>query len=43
MRKGTVPIPGVKNTRQAEENIGALGWELTGDEVAALDKASDAL
>jgi aryl-alcohol dehydrogenase-like predicted oxidoreductase len=39
--KGTVPIPGAKNARQAKENIGALGWRLTDTEVAALDAASD--
>ncbi len=38
--KGTVTIPGVKNARQAESNLGALGWRLTADEVAALDEAS---
>lgn len=41
--KGTVPIPGVKNVRQAQENIGAAGWRLTADEVAALDAMSDGL
>jgi aryl-alcohol dehydrogenase-like predicted oxidoreductase len=41
IRKGTVPIPGAKNARQAQENIGATGWRLTADEVAALDQASD--
>jgi aryl-alcohol dehydrogenase-like predicted oxidoreductase len=41
--KGTVPIPGAKNLRQAQENAGALGWRLTPDEVAALESASDAL
>lgn len=35
--KGAVPIPGAKNARQAADNAGALGWELTADEVAALD------
>lgn len=35
--KGALPIPGAKNARQAEENIGALGWSLTGAEVASLD------
>jgi len=40
--KGAVPIPGAKNARQAEENAGALGWRLTPDEVAELDRASDA-
>jgi len=41
--KGTVPIPGVKTARQAEENIGAAGWRLTADEIAALDAMSDGL
>ncbi len=40
MCKGAVPIVGAKNRRQAEENAGALGWRLTADEVAALDKVS---
>ena len=35
--KGTVPIPGAKNRAQAEENAGALGWSLSGDELASLD------
>ena len=39
--KGAVPIPGAKNLRQAQENIGALGWRLTSEEVKALDHASD--
>lgn len=39
--KGTVPIPGAKNTRHVESNLGALGWRLTPEEVAALDAASD--
>ncbi len=43
MRKGAVPIPGAKNSEQAEENAGALGWELTGDEVSALDRASESV
>ena len=41
MRKGMVPIPGAKNARQAEENVGALGWRLSDDEVATLDAASE--
>lgn len=41
MRKGAVPIPGAKNARQVQENIGALGWQLTESEMAALDAASD--
>ena len=39
--KGAVPIPGAKNARQAVSNAGALGWQLTDDEVQALDDASD--
>jgi aryl-alcohol dehydrogenase-like predicted oxidoreductase len=35
--KGSVPIPGAKHRRQAEENAGALGWALTAEELAALD------
>jgi aryl-alcohol dehydrogenase-like predicted oxidoreductase len=41
--KGTVPIPGAKNAKQAADNLGAMGWRLTPDEVAALDEASDEL
>lgn len=43
MCKGAVPIPGVKNVRQAQEVAGAMGWRLTKEEVAALDKASRGL
>lgn len=39
--KGALPIPGVRNKRQAEEATGSLGWMLTQDEVAALDSASN--
>jgi aryl-alcohol dehydrogenase-like predicted oxidoreductase len=38
--KGALPIPGVKNARQAADNIGAIGWSLTAEDVAALDQAS---
>ena len=41
--KGTVPIPGAKNAKQAAENLGAMGWRLTPEEVAALDAASNLL
>ncbi|KAG1671133.1 hypothetical protein FOA52_005385 [Chlamydomonas sp. UWO 241] len=40
MSKGTVPIPGAKDTSQALDNLGALGWKLSGGEVAALDGAT---
>jgi aryl-alcohol dehydrogenase-like predicted oxidoreductase len=39
--KGTVPIPGAKNAKQAAENLGAMGWRLKPEEVIALDEASD--
>lgn len=41
--KGALPIPGAKNVRQAEENAGGVGWQLTDDEVAKLDEATDAI
>ncbi len=39
--KGTMPIPGAKNAKQAAANAGALGWRLTDEQVAALDEASE--
>lgn len=39
--KGTLPIPGAKNARQAEQNAGAVGWRLTEEEVEELDRVSD--
>jgi len=41
--KGAIPIPGEKTSRQLEENIGALGWRLTPDEVGILDEMSDSV
>ena len=41
--KGTMPIPGAKNSEQALENAGALGWNLTEEEVEKLDEASDSV
>ncbi|KAG5533916.1 hypothetical protein RHGRI_027944 [Rhododendron griersonianum] len=38
--KGTIPIPGVKSVRQAEENLGALGWRLTSDELLQLEDSA---
>jgi aryl-alcohol dehydrogenase-like predicted oxidoreductase len=38
--KGAVPIPGAKNRSQAEQNAGALGWQMSEEEVARLDAAS---
>ncbi|MGD0003021.1 MAG: aldo/keto reductase [Anaerolineaceae bacterium] len=41
MCKGAVPIPGAKNIEQAEMNAGALGWDLSDEEVQQLDEFSD--
>ena len=41
--KGTVPIPGAKDAKQAADNLGAMGWRLTSEEVVTLDEASIAL
>lgn len=38
--KGTLPIPGAKNARQAHENLGSLDWKLSEGELNALDKIS---
>ena len=39
--KGTFPIPGAKNAKQANENAGAQGWSLTTEEISAIERASD--
>lgn len=38
--KGAIPIPGAKNREQAEQNAGALGWQLSERDVQTLDAAS---
>ncbi|MEW5871707.1 MAG: aldo/keto reductase [Chloroflexota bacterium] len=38
--KDTLPIPGAKNARQAQDNAGALSWRLTDAQVAELDEVS---
>jgi aryl-alcohol dehydrogenase-like predicted oxidoreductase len=38
-----LPIPGAKNRKQATENAGALTFQLTQDEIDALDTATRAL
>ena len=40
VQKGAVPIPGAKNAEQAGQNAGALGWELSTTDMAALDAAA---
>lgn len=39
--KGALPIPGAKTPQQAESNAGGAGWQMTEDEVAKLDAATD--
>lgn len=38
--QGTLPIPGAKNERQARENAGGIGWNLSEEDVAKLDDLS---
>jgi len=38
-----IPIPGASKAHHAKENLAALGWKLTDDEFAAIDKASSAV
>jgi aryl-alcohol dehydrogenase-like predicted oxidoreductase len=37
----TAPILGARNVQQLSENLGATGWSLSQDQVAALDRASE--
>ncbi len=41
--KDTIPIPGAKSIEQAQENLGALGWQLDENEIAELDKIARSL
>lgn len=41
--KGALPIAGASSVTQIEENVDALGWRLTADEVCLLDVAAEAL
>nr|MDJ0675359.1 aldo/keto reductase [Calothrix sp. MO_167.B42] len=41
--KGTIPIPGAKNIEQAQQNVGALGWQLDSGEVEELDRVAASL
>jgi pyridoxine 4-dehydrogenase len=36
--KGTMPIPGAKTIAQVDQNLGAIGWNLSEAEVFALDQ-----
>ncbi|XP_078154318.1 NAD(P)-linked oxidoreductase superfamily protein [Carex rostrata] len=38
--KGTIPIPGIKSVKHADENLGSLGWRLNSDEILELESAA---
>jgi aryl-alcohol dehydrogenase-like predicted oxidoreductase len=39
----SVPIPGTRRAARVEENLGSLAVTLTADQLAALDKAAEAV
>jgi aryl-alcohol dehydrogenase-like predicted oxidoreductase len=39
-QRSTLPIPGAKNERQARQNAGALGWQMTDEEAERLELAT---
>jgi aryl-alcohol dehydrogenase-like predicted oxidoreductase len=41
IQRGTLPIPGAKNLRQARENLGALGWMISPGDLALLTDISE--
>jgi len=41
--KGAIPIPGARSSAQLQDNIGAMGWRLTDDEVTLLEMTADDL
>lgn len=40
MSKGTVPVVGIRNRRQAEEALEAFGWRLTEEEIVRIDEVA---
>ena len=40
--QGTIPIPGAKSLKQAEEVLGALNWRMSASECSALEEAANA-
>eukprot|EP01031_Cornospumella_fuschlensis_P032150 gene32150-38889_t len=40
LSKGILPLVGIRSIRQAKENLGALGWSLSADEIEAIDLAA---
>eukprot|EP00617_Octactis_speculum_P016472 CAMPEP_0185771584 /NCGR_PEP_ID=MMETSP1174-20130828/64391_1 /TAXON_ID=35687 /ORGANISM="Dictyocha speculum, Strain CCMP1381" /LENGTH=420 /DNA_ID=CAMNT_0028457481 /DNA_START=23 /DNA_END=1285 /DNA_ORIENTATION=+ len=41
--KGAIPIPGAKTVPHIRDNIGALGWRLSEDDVLLLEETADSL
>jgi len=41
--KGAIPLPGASSAMQVRDNVGALGWRLSTEDVAQLDAAADQL
>eukprot|EP00539_Tryblionella_compressa_P021071 CAMPEP_0178889882 /NCGR_PEP_ID=MMETSP0747-20121128/18034_1 /TAXON_ID=913974 /ORGANISM="Nitzschia punctata, Strain CCMP561" /LENGTH=455 /DNA_ID=CAMNT_0020559473 /DNA_START=79 /DNA_END=1447 /DNA_ORIENTATION=- len=41
--KGVIPIPGCRTSAQLEDNLGAMGWRLTSEEIAMLEFEADKL
>jgi pyridoxine 4-dehydrogenase len=41
--KGAIPIPGCRTVSQLEENLGAMGWRLSEQEIKALELEADML
>lgn len=39
--KGTVPIPGARTVKMAEENLASAGWKLNPDAMAELDRVAE--
>jgi aryl-alcohol dehydrogenase-like predicted oxidoreductase len=38
--QGVIPIPGAKNAKQAQDNVGALGWSLKPEDVEDLEEVT---
>ncbi len=43
MCKGAIPIPGARTAAQYQDNMGALGWRLTNEEVEEMESVADNL
>lgn len=39
-QENVIPIPGAKNASQAQENAGALGWQLAPEDIVILEQAT---